>query len=374
LALLIAAIVLAVINRDAGNGYLPEPYIDLPVPDEDPHGNEGPPGDENPSDDEDPPEEVPVFLGPLGLLTGLPINEDYLNRRPVAVVVNNHYAALPQSGLLAADVIYEVLAESDITRFVAIFQSEMPNLVGPIRSTRDYFTDMALNHDAIFVIHGGTPNGYSRARNYIDAILDGMVLEPTIFWRDRTYPQWTGIRGQRAMEHSSYSSWERIAGHISQQNMRDTIARDSDFGFNFGEIPRTIRRLGDAHKSVSVPFSATYTRTFTFVPEHNHYLVSNNNGALVDAETQEQLIVQNILVQFVTERVVDTVAGYRHVDTVGNNYGYLFTGGEQFLVHWSKDSHASPMQWHFDGGTPIILTPGKTWINVFPNDGVVAIK
>ena len=57
--------------------------------------------------------------------------------RAVAVMINNHPAARPQSGLNKADIVYEVLAEGDVTRFLAIFQSEQPDNVGPVRSARE---------------------------------------------------------------------------------------------------------------------------------------------------------------------------------------------------------------------------------------------
>ena len=57
--------------------------------------------------------------------------------RAVAVMINNHPAARPQSGLNKADIVYEVLAEGDVTRFLAIFQSEQPDSVGPVRSARE---------------------------------------------------------------------------------------------------------------------------------------------------------------------------------------------------------------------------------------------
>ncbi|MCL2285851.1 MAG: DUF3048 domain-containing protein, partial [Firmicutes bacterium] len=65
----------------------------------------------------------PIDTRPRSLLTGLPIEEEYLYRRPIAVVINNLRPAWPQSGIVSADVIYEVLAEGEVTRLVGIFQS-----------------------------------------------------------------------------------------------------------------------------------------------------------------------------------------------------------------------------------------------------------
>jgi hypothetical protein len=126
---------------------IPVPAIYPPYPIEDE------PDDPYPEPPIEDPEPDP---GPLGLLTGLPIYEGYADRRPIAVVVNNIFAAHPQSGISSADVIYEVLTEGNITRLIALFQTEIPDKIGPVRSTRNYFAGRAMNHDAIFVHHGGT--------------------------------------------------------------------------------------------------------------------------------------------------------------------------------------------------------------------------
>ena len=60
-------------------------------------------------------------------------------RRPLAVMVNNHVDARPQSALIAADFVYEVVAEGVITRFLAFFLSSTPEKFGPVRSTREYY-------------------------------------------------------------------------------------------------------------------------------------------------------------------------------------------------------------------------------------------
>ncbi|CAM5214030.1 hypothetical protein UACE39S_04412 [Ureibacillus acetophenoni] len=71
------------------------------------------------------------------------------NMRPIIATINNHPAARPQSGLGSADVVYEMLAEGDVTRFLALYQSELPEKIGPVRSARDYFIEIALGLDAL---------------------------------------------------------------------------------------------------------------------------------------------------------------------------------------------------------------------------------
>jgi hypothetical protein len=303
-------------------------------------------------------------------LTGLPIPEEYAPLRPVAVVVNNHSRALPQSGLSQAEIIYEVLAEGNITRLIAVFHMLEAGQIGPVRSTRMYFADVALNHDAIFVHHGGTPEGYARLANLSVDRMDGIALEGTVFWRDRTYPEWTGITRQRALEHSSYTSWQRISARMDSQEMRDYIG-DGNFGFTFGEIPAGVQSAGNA-EHILVPFSG-YTRSFYFQPEYGHYIVHNRSGPHLDAETREPLITHNVLVQITQKRILDAI-GYRAVTTVGEGRGYFAANGQFFETRWEKSSHQSPMRWYFLCGTPLVMTPGKTWVNVLQNTATVTME
>ncbi|WLV25299.1 DUF3048 domain-containing protein [Aciduricibacillus chroicocephali] len=76
------------------------------------------------------------------------------NARPVAIMVNNHTKARPQTGLSKADIVFEILAEGNITRFLAIYQSEEPDEVGPVRSAREYYFKLAEGYDALYVYHG----------------------------------------------------------------------------------------------------------------------------------------------------------------------------------------------------------------------------
>ena len=317
--------------------------------------------------------------GPLSRLTGLPIYEENMHRRPFAAVINNSARALPQSGIASADIIYEVLAEGDVTRLVGIFQSYIPEKLGPMRSARDYFIDFAFNHDALFIHHGSSPSGYSRISSLRVTNLDGMALEGSVFWRDRTYPYWAFNTGTRPLEHSSYTGGERLLNHLENRGIRDYWQEDvGNFGFNFdfgGSHTQAVSLdlEGGQANAVTVPFSQLYFRRFVFDPETGLYLAENRHGAHVDAETGEQVAVGNVLIQFTNMRVVDNV-GRRTVDTVGSGTGYLISDGRYQPVRWAKDSHTAPMRWYFADGTPLTLAPGRVWICVFQANGNVTFE
>ena len=312
---------------------------------------------------------------PVSLLTGFHVEEEELTRRPIAIVINNPFAAHPHSGIGSADIVYEVLAEGPTTRLVAVFQSYIPEKIGPVRSARDYFVDFAFNHDAFFVHHGGSPTGYERIRRLLGPrnSIDGMRFERIVFWRDRSFPYWTGYTGQRAMEHSSYTGRYELLEHFYESDIRTYLSGDIndmlEYGFIFGTVP-----VGPepAHSDVSrvvVPFAATAYTVFDL----NHYTglfdVSHARGAWIDELTRLQLSVANVLIQHTVIRAADGY-GRRNVTTVGSGTGYLVRNGFVFNVTWHKSSHTSPMQWFFEDGTPLVLAPGRTWINVLQTSAI----
>ncbi|MCL2202346.1 MAG: DUF3048 domain-containing protein [Defluviitaleaceae bacterium] len=311
-----------------------------------------------------------ICLLPRSQLTGLLIAEAYANRRPIAVVINNLHGALPQSGIASADIIYEVLVEGDVTRLVAVFQSEWPEKIGPVRSARDYLVDFALNHDGVFIHHGESPNSHLRWPFLNGARIDGGRWETRGFWRDRNYPEWARNSGRRALEHSSYTGGGHIANILESQSIRH-YTQDAG-GFTFCEDIQE-GYAGEALR-FTVPFSTHYARTFIFDPETGHYAVAYRHGPTMDEYTAQPVFVRNILVKMTQVRVIaNDRAGRRTVATVGEGDGYLFNGGTYRPVRWATQSHTAPLRWYNPDGTPLVLLPGPTWINVLQNTATVRI-
>lgn len=105
------------------------------------------------------PEPIPEPAGPAGInpLTGLPMEPEYEQNRPVAVMLNNLKKAQPQLGVSMADIIYEVPAEGGITRMLGVYQTlDGVGNLGSIRSARPYYIELAMGHDALYVHAGGS--------------------------------------------------------------------------------------------------------------------------------------------------------------------------------------------------------------------------
>ena len=295
----------------------------------------------------------------LNPLTGEYIDENIASRRPVAVVINNLNKALPQSGIGQADVIYEVLAEGGITRMIAVFKDFDAEKIGPVRSTRHYFLDFALDNDAIFAHHGGSPQGYNSISNLKINNLDGMALEGKIFFRDPVRKSMPGM-----LEHSSYTSAQGLLSETASKAYRMQMEEEFKNPFDFYGDDESI--AGEPVTKITVPYSPqSQTGVFEYDSENEVYMRSQNGNLHIDELTGEQLSVRNVLVQYVNMYVIaGDDAGRREVTLISQGDGVLFTQGISIPVKWSKESHQAPTIWTSESGDKLTLSKGKTWICV----------
>ena len=301
----------------------------------------------------------------INYLTGLPIDAALVDNRPFAVTINNMHRALPQSGIRQADIYYEALAEGDITRFVLLFMEFDSEKIGPVRSTRDYYGAIALDNDAIYFHHGGSPGGYTFARTYLDAV-DGM-RDTQCYWRD---PERYAIKSM--IEHSSYTSAERIKDAVLRNEFRTKRGDPPYVRFDFYENPATPEDSEKA-ESITVPFSGSQSPRFEYDEELNVYWRFQAGGEHIDEETDEQISVTNIIIQLASISVIDT-QGRRQVDLVSNGAGYIITNGHIAPITWEKTGLDSPTEFFDAAGEPLKLNKGKTWICILQNTGVIKIN
>ncbi|MDR1559703.1 MAG: DUF3048 domain-containing protein [Clostridiales bacterium] len=307
--------------------------------------------------------DIPAFTDPL---TGLNTNESVVNSRPVAVVINNHHKALPQSGIGQAAICYEVLAEGNITRIIAIFHDFDTQKIGPVRSARHYFLDFAMDYDAIFVHHGGSPQAYDALEETGIAALDGMKLSET-FWRD---PERANVPGM--FEHSSYTGEELIRQARERFEFRPEMREGLNAGFLFYD-EQTVPAESAGAAFISVAFAQGYESSFEYLD--GLYYISTDGKPRIDAETNERLSVENLLIQYAPVKVIagDT-AGRRDVDVVGEGEGLFITNGGSVPLIWKKDSHETPTRWYNKDGSDLYFNRGKTWICVVSPDTAVSIE
>lgn len=299
-------------------------------------------------------EEPQIDLGPCNPLTGeTDYPEEALGKRPVAVMVNNIGQALPQRGLAAADLIYEVVTEGGITRLMAVYANpdEIP-YVGPVRSVRHYYVAMALPYDPIFVHFGGSPAGYSYIADLGVDDVDGMNYT-SAFYQD------TWRAAQYGREHSFFIDGENIAA-VAEKRGYETEGEPLPL-FDFAVEPLEPEAT-DAAK-VFVPFSSGYNAEFTYQPDTGLYTKKRNGADHIDADTEEVLTFTNVLILYTSVTAYNGEAQRREVALQGGS-GWYVTASGRYAIKWSKGASANQFSFTLEDGTPLEANRGKTYICV----------
>ena len=312
------------------------------------------------------PTQQPVDTGNANPLTGLPKGEDYPEgQRPVAVMINNIKAALPQSGLNDADLLYEVVTEGGITRIMAVYRdyTTMPT-VGPVRSARDQHVQLMLPIGALYAHIG--------ASTYAQEMLETYKWED-LFEIDGIYRNFYWIdaerRQTRAQEHCVFTDGESFSRAVEEFNMSTTgFEPEPVFSFVDYDQPKRTLNGGDAQK-VYVRFSGYASSVFEY--HDGKYYKSEFGEPQMDMATNSQLAVDNLLVLFAeTDKYPDGILTHVNYDWGGT--GYYFFGGQYEKIRWKKGTPEQPLLILDAEGneTEVQINPGNTYVAIVGNDQI----
>ncbi len=307
---------------------------------------------ETPKPQETVPAEIQTFL------------DSYVNtsERPVAVMIDNDDKnARPHAGLNEAYLIYEMVVEGGATRFMALYRGTDTEKLGPVRSSRHYFLDYALEHDAIYTHFGWSP----RAERDIPALgvnnINGVTgADAAIYWREEKYKgDW----------HSAYTSIQKIRDHATKKGYK---AETQDAGsIKFADHYIELAPEKPAN-TLSLNYSGRYRTGYTYNAETGLYEKSID-GAPHVMQSGEVLAVKNIIVQFVTDTDLGDGSARRNITTTGSGKGYYITGGAYEEITWSKSSRSGDTVYKRADGSELLVSPGKTIVNLFNPASTITI-
>ncbi len=313
------------------------------------------------------------------ILTGIETSPELSVQRPVAIMFNNLKAALPQHGISEMDLLYEVLVEGSITRLmgVAADWKNLPTL-GSIRSSRDYYIDLADAHNAIYVHAGGSEIAYStmrsRGTNHIDGT-NGNSASTAAFYRNQER-----LKKRIASEHTLFTSGSNITKAIEANKFSTDLKDNFESPLKFSNSPIVFN--GATANYVYIPFSNYAQSYFDYDAEIDLYLKGqylNVNSSLdkhdsphIDGNTNEQIKFKNIVVLFANHSTIDNY-GRLSVDFTGTGKGYYFSSGKCKEIIWKRTNRTSGYSlFESDGATELLLNVGKTYIGIVkPNVNVV---
>ncbi|MCH4887714.1 DUF3048 domain-containing protein [Acidaminobacter sp. JC074] len=288
-------------------------------------------------------------------LTGLELTEEESLKRPYVVMLDNHYKARPQAGLSDAEVVYEVLAEGLITRYMAVFQKNEPEVIGPVRSSRPYYIERALEFNPLYVHVGGSTQALTDIINYKMADVDGLSVGAGVFYRT----------SHKKMPHNAYSSHDGIRKEANRKNYFTEV--------EFAGMPISYEKYdldGNQANEVTIWYkkpsgsdSTGYSVSFEYDEANENYLRYVNSSPHKDEETDIHLSADNIIVQKVFHKTIDS-AGRRQVSMVGSGDGYYINKGTYIKITWKKTGIYDQTKYYYEDGSELILNPGVTWVQV----------
>ncbi|WP_158734633.1 DUF3048 domain-containing protein [Alteribacillus sp. YIM 98480] len=268
--------------------------------------------------------------------------------RPIAVMLNNHPAARPQSSLSKADIVYEVLTEGDVTRLLAIYQSEQPEKIGPVRSARGYFIDLAQGYDSFFVTHGWSPEAEQILQNGTAPFLNGLFHDGTLFQRSR----------DRQPPHNSYITFDNILKGLGNKGYE----LEKEVEPNTFEEKGISSFEGQEAKEIEVWYRDKYSVQFEYNEREEAYERSSDHEPTLDEKESARVSPENVLIIEAPHQVVDD-KGRRQINFEAGGKGLLLQKGELLQIKWkNEDGRILPEK----EGEDIAFVPGQTWINVVP--------
>lgn len=304
------------------------------------------------------PEEIDPEGKIFSKLTGLEISEEQSKVRPIVVMLDNHYKARPQAGLSDADVVYEVLAEGLITRYMAVFQSNQPDVIGPVRSARPYYIERALEFNPLYVHVGGSMAALGNIKDYNMADIDGLSVGGGVFYRT----------DHKNIPHNMYSSNDGIRNEANRKGYYTEV--------EFAGMPISYQSydlVGEPANHVTIHYKKTssgdssgYSIYYRYDEANKNYYRYVNSVEHLDEETKIHLTADNIIIQQASHKVLDD-AGRREIKLVGSGNGYYINKGTVMAITWQKNNAYSQTKYYDNDGSEVTLNPGVTWVQVIPS-------
>ncbi|WP_426593092.1 DUF3048 domain-containing protein [Cellulomonas sp. McL0617] len=286
-------------------------------------------------------------------LTGIP--GDPAARPALAVKIENTPVARPQSGLEQADMVWETIVEFDVSRLVAVFQSQVPPEVGPIRSVRPMDPQILAPMHGLLAFSGGQPGILALVAASGVQLISHDAGAPGMY---RT--------SDRAAPHNVYGKptafWAQAdADHQAPPAEQFTIARSAD------------------RAAASVAGTPAGTLSFRLSPASNPiWTWDGASGLWLRSEGTKPATARGgarlTAVNVVSITAAHPPTGYAAqngvpvptYELVGSGEGFVATGGKVLPVTWKKDAQDAPMRLFAAGGSPADLAPGNTWIELVP--------
>ncbi len=283
-----------------------------------------------------------------------PLNSPFTGERvsslgPVlAVKIDNIVYARPQTGLRSADIVYVIPVEGGLTRFMAVFSSHIPAVVGPVRSARQSDLDILpqFGHPA-FAWSGATPHLVPFVERANVADLYANLVGG--YYRDNA----------RVAPYNLFAQTKQLLAEAP------TASKARDIGFRFGAPPAG----GKATASFSVKYpQASYV--FRWSAAQKRWLTWIDGGP-AQATEGGQLGGSTVIVQYTriaTSRFEEYGGRPPYAQSVGSGPAVVLRDGRAYTVHWSRRGREVGTTYTLPDGKRMQFAPGQVWVLLTANN------
>ena len=304
-------------------------------------------------------------------LTGLPVQDPaLLERRPLAIKIQNAPISRPQYGFPQADIVYEHLSEAGITRFTAIYLCKPVEKIGSVRSARFIDLEIPAMYKSLMAFSGTSAGLYPKFLNadfYDREFCYGWGLHSEAFYRD------TELRKQGVpIEHTLFADPAKIWAIADKLGINQ---RQDLQGLNFGEA---VPEGGQPATHINIPYPhRDMVVDYRYDPDRGVYLRWQGSDPFLDAATGEQITVTNVVVIYATHVDTDIYEDEPRrnhpsvqIQLWGTGPAVIFRDGQAFEGLWARPRREDMVVFRDPTGqVPIPLKPGNTWIQLVPLPG-----
>jgi hypothetical protein len=260
----------------------------------------------------------------------------------LAVKIDNIVYARPQTGLSSADIVYVLPVEGGLTRFLAVFSSHFPPVIGPVRSARE--------DDLQLLAQFGRPAfAYSGAQPQLLPVVE----------HSRIIDLYSGIVGGYYRDNHRIAPYNLYANSATLLAEAKGASTAHDIGFRFGPAPAG----GTATASETVSYAAA-SFAFTWSAAGGRWLVSMDGRPAATTDSGQMsaatVVIQHTVVR--KSQYIEWGALPPYAESTGSGTALVLRNGKSYQARWSRPTPDAGTTFTTADGQPMTFAPGPVWI------------
>jgi hypothetical protein len=302
-------------------------------------------------------------------LTGLLVTAAAAQQHAIAVMIDDHVEARPQSGFNSAAVVWQAPAEGGIPRYMLVFQDTIPAGVGPVRSSREYYLEWAAEWNALYVHAGGSSQALATlaAKGHGQWVYNGEYFRyaVTYLWRVKT----------RVPPHNVYTDGTHLRALAAKIGAADGPIAPA---WTFAPDAAQDARPNGGTITIVYPYETIRYKYDAATNTYQRFIKQTAYGSYkpqIDAADNVQVAPKNVVILRMHFGPLYAVDPHHRLEAsdVGHGEAWISTNGVTVKGTWSKASVTAPTLLFGPDGKPIALTAGQTFVQVIPLNYVFKI-